>query len=264
MKVPIRTRCKSQDWFRHNIGYSKQRSVLKALGCIKIFERGKAEQLTRVSNKPIQTIETMQDLEQAAAFVCEAEPAFQKVVDAIGLPPLRREQPGFKGLVRIITFQLISLAAARSIWARVEEKFGDLDPQVMQNAPDEAFSACGLSRPKIAAIRAVLEHINNGKLQLTKLKTAEDSEIFNQLTAIKGIGPWSAQIYLLANLGRCDVFPYGDVALQESAKRLFGLKTRPTAKQLQNQATAWKPYRAVAARLLWSHYKLVKLDGGKL
>lgn len=212
----------------------------------------------------LRTIDTMADLQQAVGHVCAIEPKFQQLVDVIGLPPLRREEAGFKGLVRIITFQLISLQAAKSIWARVEETFNDFDPQAMQNAPDETFSACGLSRPKIAAIRAVCDHINNGKLSLTKLEAAEDSQIFNQLTSIKGIGPWSAQLYLLANLGRSDVFPYGDVALQESAKLLFGLETRPTAKQLQKQAIPWKPYRAAAARLLWSHYKFVKLDGGQI
>jgi len=212
----------------------------------------------------LRTIDTLADLEAAIAHVCAIEPAFQKIVDAIGLPPLRRQEAGFKGLVRIITYQLISLQAANSIWARVEDTFSDFSPKTMQNAPDEDFSACGLSRPKIKAIRAVCDHINNGKLSLTKLETAENSQIFDQLTSIKGIGPWSAQLYLLANLGRSDVFPYGDVALQESAKLLFGLKTRPTAKELQNQAILWKPYRAAAACLFWSHYKFVKLDGGQI
>ncbi len=212
----------------------------------------------------IRTIETIDDLKEGVAYVCDREPAFQRVVDAIGLPPLRRKPSGLKGLVEIITFQLISLKAAAAIWARVEVQFGEFDPIAMQSASDEAYSACGLSRPKIVAIRAVLEHVNNGKLSLTNMEMAENSDVFSQLTAIKGIGPWSAHIYLLASLGRSDVFPYGDVALQESAKLLFGLESRPTAKELQNQAIPWQPWRAAAARLLWSHYKFVKMEGGQI
>ena len=210
------------------------------------------------------TIETTDDLRHGVESLCAREPAFAKVYATTGLPPLRRKPPGLAGLLEIITYQMISLSAAAAIWSRVQEKFSPFDPRTMAGLDDSVFTACGLSGPKIRTIRAVLAHINSGKLSLTNLATAENSEIFARLTDINGIGPWSAHIYLLTHLGRTDIFPTGDLALQESTKLLFDLKTRPDEKQMLALAKPWQPLRAVAARLLWSHYKLVKLDGGQL
>ena len=210
------------------------------------------------------TIETESDLRAGVEILCAREPAFAKIYAATGLPPLRRKPGGLAGLLEIITYQMISLKAAAAIWQRVEAKLAPFDAKTMAKLDDSAYMECGLSSPKIRTIRAVLAHINQGKLPLTNFETAENSQIFSTLTDIKGIGPWSAHIYLLTHLGRTDIWPTGDLALQESAKLLFDLPTRPDEKQMLIIAEPWQPLRAVAARLLWSHYKLVKLDGGSL
>jgi len=210
------------------------------------------------------TIETEADLRDGVEILCTREPAFAKVYAATGLPPLRRKPGGLAGLLEIITYQMISLTAAAAIWSRVEASMAPFDAQKMAGLDDSAYMDCGLSRPKIRTIRAVLAHINDDTLQLAQFKTAENNEIFSSLTQIKGIGPWSAHIYLLTHLGRIDIWPVGDLALQESAKMLFDLETRPNEKQMLEIAKPWQPWRAVAARLLWSHYRLVRLEGGTL
>ena len=213
---------------------------------------------------PFPTIDTKADLQAGIEFVCECEPAFKRVFEATGLPPLRRRENDLGGLIEIITGQLISLKAAAAIWQRLESKLAPFDEEILTNIDDSVFAECGLSKPKIRTIRAVLTEITNGKLSLTKLETAENSEIFTIPTAIKDIGPWTAQIYLLTNLGRRDVWPAGDLALQESAKLLFNLENRPNEREMREIAEPWQPWRAAAARLLWSHYRLVRLEGGAL
>jgi len=213
---------------------------------------------------PFDTIETPDDLRQGIEILCRQEPAFARIFTATGLPPLRRKPGGLAGLLEIIAYQQISLTAAAAIWARMAVKLAPFNPQNLAKLDDNAFVDCGLSRPKIRTIRAVLCHINDQNLHLADFTTAQDSEIFARLTQIKGIGPWSAHIYLLTHLGRIDIWPTGDLALQESARLLFDLKARPDEKQMLEMAKPWQPWRAVAARLLWSHYKLVKLDGGSL
>ena len=210
------------------------------------------------------TIETEADLKEGVAYLCEREPAFQKVLNATGLPPLRRKSGGLAGLIEIITGQLISIHAAAAIWQRLEASLAPFDAAILAELDDSAYIACGLSRPKIRTIRAVLAHIKDGKLSLTNLEVAENREIFKALTDIKGIGPWTAQIYLLTSLGRRDVWPVGDLALQESAKLLFNLDNRPNERKMLSLAEPWQPWRAVAARLLWSHYRLVRFEGGSL
>lgn len=210
------------------------------------------------------TIETTDDLQEGIDFICQREPAFKKVLNATGLPPLRRRDNNLAGLIEIITGQLISIKAAAAIWQRLEAKLAPFDAATLAEIDDSIFIECGLSKPKVRTIRAILSEITDGKLSLTKLKTAENSEIFAILTSIKGIGPWTAQIYLLTNLGRRDVWPAGDLALQESAKLLFNLKNRPTEHEMNKLAEPWQPWRAAAARLLWSHYHLVRLEGGSL
>lgn len=212
----------------------------------------------------IATIETEQDLREGVIYLCKCEPLFQKVLDKTGLPPLRRKEPGLEGLIQIINGQLISLQAAAAIWQRIEEKFAPFDAKTMAAMDDNDYATCGLSKPKIRTIRAVLSRINDGKLSLTNIEIAENSEIFNSLTNIKGIGPWTAHLYLLTNLGRTDIWPTGDLALRESVKLLFELEKRPSETEMLKLAKPWQPWRAVAARLLWSHYAFVRHHGGTL
>ena len=210
------------------------------------------------------TIETKDDLRAGVQTLCAREPAFAKVYAATGLPPLRRKPGGLPGLLEIITYQMISLKAAAAIWQRMEERLAPFDAQFLAGLDDSIFMDCGLSGPKIRTVQAVLTHISSGKLNFDEFKAASNNQIFTTLTDIKGIGPWSAHIYLLTHLGRADIWPVGDLALQESARLLFKLESRPDTEQMRALAKPWQPWRAVAARLLWSHYKLVKLQGGRL
>lgn len=216
------------------------------------------------ANSRFRTIETEDDLREGVAYLCQREPLYGKVFAATGLPPLRRKRAGLGGLLEVITEQQISVHAAAAIWQRVEAKCAPFDAQKLADMDDSEYVACGLSRPKIRTIRAILAEILNGKLSLTNMETAENSQIFESLTRVKGIGPWTAQIYLLSNLGRMDVWPAGDLALQESARLLFGLDARPGEKEMLALAEPWQPWRAVAARLLWSHYRLVRFEGGSI
>jgi DNA-3-methyladenine glycosylase II len=208
------------------------------------------------------TINHLQDLKRGVDYVCQCEPAFEKVIAKTGLPPLRRKLGGLAGLLEIITEQQISVHAAASIWKRFDEKFAPFDLETLIATSDEGFINCGQSRPKVRTIRAVLEAISTGNLNLENLHRQSDKDVAAHLTAIKGIGPWTAQIYLLSNLGRSDVWPVGDLALQESAKLLFNLDERPDEKRMTTMAEPWQPWRAVAARILWSHYRLVRFEGG--
>jgi len=209
------------------------------------------------------SIRTKDDVQTGVNFLCGCEPRFGHVMERCGLPPLRLGSGGIKGLLEIITGQLISIQAAASIWARVEQKFSGFDFDRMVAASDEDYQACGLSRPKIKTIRALLTAIEDGRLDLAELENLRDTDVMQKLVAIKGIGPWTAQIYLLSGLGRSNVWPVGDLALQESARILFNLDARPDVRQMEAMAQDWQPWRAVAARLLWSYYRHVRFEGGE-
>lgn len=220
----------------------------------------KQEKLAKVPDDMICTIETHEDLEKGVAFLTHREPRFAEIVETCGLPPLRRSISGIEGLLAIITEQQISIHAAASIWARVKERYGPFDLDTLRSSPDEDYAACGLSRPKIGTIRAVLEACKEGELDFQLLQSLSDEDVHTALTAIKGIGPWTAEIYLLSNLGRSDVWPKGDLALQEAAKLLFNMRKRPDVKRMESIARKWRPWRAVAARLLWQHYRHIKFE----
>ena len=209
------------------------------------------------------TIKTLDDVQTGVDFLCACEPRFGRVVARTGLPPLRLGAGGLEGMLEIITNQQISIHAAASIWKRVEEKFAGFELAQLHAADDEDYKQCGLSMPKIRTIRALLAALESGGLDFSEFDGLSDREVADKLVAVKGIGPWTAQIYLLSHLGRSNVWPVGDLALQESARILFDLEHRPDAKQMEAMAQDWQPWRAVAARLLWSYYRHVRFEGGE-
>lgn len=194
-------------------------------------------------------IETHDDIAEGCEWLAAAEPGFARVVELAGLPPLRRREGGFPALLGAICSQQLSVAAARSVWARLDA-IGACEPAALLALDDEALRACGLSRPKIRYARGLAE----AELDYEALAAMPEDEAVATLTAIKGIGIWTAEIYLMFAIGRADVFAPGDLALQEAARLLFDLPTRPAEKALRLQAAAWSPWRAVAARLLWHYY----------
>ncbi len=189
---------------------------------------------------------------------CEAlasrEPAFARVVDKHGIPEPRRSDRGAHTLLRTIVGQQVSVAAARSMWAKLEAAFGS--PPNLERllaASDEEMRAAGMSRQKAGYIRSLAELVLSDQLALDALPE-DDEEAIALLTQIKGIGRWSAEIYLLFAEGRPDVFPAGDLAVMVELGRLMGLPDKPSEKQLRELAEPWRPHRGAAAVLAWHSY----------
>ena len=179
-----------------------------------------------------------------------------------GPPPLRRREPGFAGLAAIIVSQQVSVASASAIYGRLEARIAPLEAARLAAATDEDLRVCGLSAPKIRTLRAAAEAIIEGRLDLEGLSALDAEDAHEALVAVKGIGPWTADIFLLFCLGHPDAFPAGDLALQEAAKLALALKSRPDAARLERIAERWRPWRGVAARMLWAYYRAVKARSG--
>lgn len=207
-------------------------------------------------------IETDADIQEGLAALRKRDRRLAKALDAVGAIPLRRHTPGFHGLCDIVISQQLSVASANAILARTVGGLGELCPAAFLAADDPALRACGLSSPKMRTLRALSEAVHSGALPMERLHTMPGDEATAALTAIKGIGPWTAEIYLMFYAGHADVFAPGDLALQESARIALNLKARPTAKELAALAERWKPWRAVAARLLWAYYRVAKQREG--
>jgi len=171
--------------------------------------------------------------------------------------PWRVRAPGFEGLLNAITGQQISNAAAAAIWRRLCALDGCLTPEGFLRLSDEALRGAGFSRPKIAHGRAVAEAFVSGVLATDALAAMDDEAAVARISSVRGLGVWSAEIYLLFALQREDVFPAGDLALQAAAADLKRLDARPTPRQLREMASAWQPHRALAARLLWHWWRHV-------
>jgi len=186
----------------------------------------------------------------------------EKLIATGGPPPLRRREPGFAGLAAIIVSQQVSVASASAIFGRLERAIAPLEAAALAAASEEVLRACGLSAPKIRALRAVTEAIATGALDLEGLAERDAEDAHRALVAVKGVGPWTADIFLLFCLGHPDAFPAGDLALQEAAKLALALKKRPDADRLEKIAERWRPWRGVAARMLWAYYRSVKARSG--
>jgi len=204
------------------------------------------------------TIESEDDLKEGVEWLLLREPRFRRVLEVTGLPPLRRAEGGLPGLLRIITEQMISLQAADAIWRRIEKELAPLDPPAILRRRHATLMKLGLSGAKSRTFRALAQAAHKGEFQVDSLHLHADGEITASLVALPGIGPWTADIYVLSCLGRADAWPTGDLALQASAADLFGLERRPDARAMLALAQDWRPWRSVAARLLWAHYRSLK------
>ena len=194
---------------------------------------------------------------EAVDTLAAREPRFAVVLDRHGVPPLRKSPEGFAELLRLVTEQAISLKAAEKIWRRLSDALA-LTPLAVMALGERRLFALGLSGAKARCFCALATAVTEGRLTVEALSTLPDTDARAALTAIPGIGPWTADNYLLSALGRADVWPAGDIALQEAARDLFALETRPGPKALTILAEPWRPWRAAAARLLWSHYRHLK------
>ena len=199
-------------------------------------------------------VRTKSSIRKHVETLAEREPAFARVIEKHGLPEPRVSEPGAQTLLRTIVGQQVSVAAARSMWAKLEAAFGSPpDLALLLAASDDELRAAGMSRQKSGYIRSLAELVISGELDLANLPQ-DDEEAIALLTRIKGIGRWSAEIYLLFAEGRPDVFPAGDLAVMVELGRLMGLPDKPTEKQLREMAEPWRPYRGAAAVLAWHSY----------
>jgi DNA-3-methyladenine glycosylase II len=184
-----------------------------------------------------------------------------RLIEIGGPPPLRLRAPGFAGLAAIIVSQQVSVASANAIFGRLEARLAPLEADRVLAADDEALRACGLSSPKMRALRALARAVADG-LDLAALGAMDAAEAHRALVAVHGVGAWTADIFLLFCLGHPDAFPAGDLALQEAARLALGLETRPDARGLETIAERWRPWRGVAARMLWAYYRGAKQRAG--
>lgn len=199
-------------------------------------------------------VRTTSSIREHVEALASREPAFARVVEKHGVPDPRKSEPGAQTLLRTIVGQQVSVAAARSMWAKLEAAFGSPpDLHMLLAASDEELRGAGMSRQKSGYIRSLAELVISGELDLDNLP-ADDEDAIALLTKIKGIGRWSAEIYLLFAEGRADVFPAGDLAVMVELGRLMGLDEKPSEKQLRELAEGWRPYRGAAAILAWHSY----------
>jgi DNA-3-methyladenine glycosylase II len=206
---------------------------------------------------PMRRIGNLADLQEGAEWLAKHEPRFACALEQTGNLPLRQRKDGFKALLDAIVSQQVSVAAGSAIWKRLTSA-RLTGPRNIQAASDEELRACGLSRQKIRYAR----ELASAKINYRNLRSLTTEETVVILTEVPGIGRWTAEIYSMFSLGHADAFAAGDLALQESARILFELDGRPTESNLRSMAEAWSPWRAVAARILWSYYHVVKDRSG--
>jgi DNA-3-methyladenine glycosylase II len=207
-------------------------------------------------------IHTEADLDHAIARLVEADPRFGAILSQAGRPPLRRRADGFAGLASIVVSQQVSRASANAIWDRLTAALDPFDHTAVLRARAPKLARAGLSAAKIRTLKAIAKAIDLGELDLPSLMQMPADEAHATLTAVHGIGPWTADVYLLFCLGHADTWPAGDLALQEAARLLLALKTRPTSKEMGPLAECWRPWRGAAACMLWSYYRITKQRDG--
>jgi DNA-3-methyladenine glycosylase II len=206
----------------------------------------------------VRIIESEHDVQEGVHALVALDPRFAPLVAVAGQPPLRRRPGGFAGIASIVVSQQLSTASAAAIWGRLSAAFDPLEAAALRRARSEKLKRIGLSAPKIRTLKAVATAIERGDIDLASLGTKGADEAHAALVSLHGIGPWTADIYLLTCLGHADAWPAGDLALQEAARLAFGLTARPTTKEMTPLAEPWRPWRGVAARLLWTYYRATK------
>lgn len=199
-------------------------------------------------------LSTERHLTAAAIALADSCKTMRTIYARTGTPPLRDYSADFAGLAKIVTGQQLSAASAAAIWTRVAAALDPFNAATLRAMPDTVLAALGLSAAKIRTLKAVATAIEDDGFDIDALAQAPDALVIEALTALHGIGPWTAEIYLLFALRRADAFPSGDLALQLTVQRLFKLQDRPTPAQLQALSERWRPWRGAAARLLWADY----------
>ena len=206
--------------------------------------------------------ETQSDLEDAIHVLVKQDPRLKPVLAATGMPALRQREPGFAGLAHIVCGQQVSTASAAAIWGRLSAAFDPFDHHAIRKARTDRLGRLGLSGAKIKTLKNIARELTADRLNFDVLANEDVDAAHNALTALHGIGPWTADIYLLFCLGHGDAWPAGDIAVQEAVKVGLGLKARPDAKLMMPLAEPWRPYRGAAAHLWWAYYRVLKKREG--
>lgn len=206
----------------------------------------------------MQTYKNEKQVTDALRLLAAQDSVLAAALQRHGPPPMRQLAEGFIGLTRLLIGQQVSTAAAATIRERFESLLDEEDeaaaPYALLALPEEAVAACGISRAKQNYMRHLAEAIVSDGLDLAALRQADNETVYQKLTQLKGVGPWTAQCYLLFSLGRADMFPGGDLALQQAIKLLYGLNDKPSADEAAEFALRWQPHRGAAARFLWHYY----------
>lgn len=197
---------------------------------------------------------TLKHLETAVVELSRQCRHMRRIHRETGVPPLRDFPANLAGLSKIVVGQQLSASSAAAIWARVAAAFEPFQSAALLDSSDQHLAGLGLSGAKIRTLRAIAQAAQTGALDFAKLNRLSDEGIRERLTALHGVGPWTADIYLLFALRRADAFPPGDLALQLAVQRIFNLEARPNPGELTAIAERWRPWRGAAARLLWADY----------
>ena len=203
------------------------------------------------------------DLEDAVHALVKLDPRLKPILELTGMPALRRREPGFAGLAHIVCGQQVSTASAAAIWGRVSAAFDPFDHDALRKARADRLGRLGLSAAKIKTLKNIARELAAERLNLDVLAEEDADAAHHTLTSLHGIGPWTADVYLLFCLGHGDAWPAGDLAVQEAVKIGLGLKARPTAKEMAPLAEPWRPLRGAAAHLWWSYYRVLKKREGR-
>jgi DNA-3-methyladenine glycosylase II len=199
-------------------------------------------------------VATAQQLRESLDAIAAVEPGFAAAIGRVGYPQPRLRAPGYETLLRTIVGQQVSVAAAAAVWRKLEAELGEgCAPDILLTRDFDALRACGLSRQKQGYARSLAELVTGGAIDLHALPQ-DDEEAIAELVQIKGIGRWSAEIYLLFAEGRPDIWPAGDLAVQIEVGRILGLAERPSERQTRTLAEKWRPHRGAAAIMAWHHY----------
>lgn len=207
-------------------------------------------------------LKSQADLDDATMRLVGLDPRLKPILDLTGMPAIRQRAPGFAGLAAIICGQQLSTASAAAIWGRLSVAYDPFHHDAIKSARADRLGRLGLSTAKIKTLKIIAKELSAERLNLDVLAEEDADAAHNTLTALHGIGPWTADVYLLFCLGHGDAWPAGDIAIQEAIKVGFGLPARPTVKQMAALAEPWRPVRGAAAHLWWAYYKVLKQRDG--
>jgi DNA-3-methyladenine glycosylase II len=207
-------------------------------------------------------LNTQSDLEDAIHRLVKQDGRLKPILERTGMPSLRRREAGFVGLALIICGQQLSTASAGAIWDRLCKAFDPFDEKAVRHARTDRLGRLGLSAAKIKTLKSLARELAAERINLDVLAEEDADAAHHTLTALHGIGPWTADVYLLFCLGHGDAWPAGDLAVQEAVRMGLGLKMRPTPKEMAPLAEPWRPLRGAAAHLWWSFYRTIKKREG--